>query len=242
MEYTAEELDGLTLHEVSTKLNDHEMQSYIVNCVRRSVRLKDCFQHAMLTDDVSILRMMKGKYDFFQREDGIDIIGNTIHKDRIDILDFLLEEGLDVDTEVKPGFTLLFSSLTSGGPNLAAIKLLEHGASVKVEAKSTDMILNVVVACNLLDIFDRLIIAGLDLHYYRDRIWEICFQSFGWGNNVEGITQRMCDMGFPLTRTFVMRNLKRVKWDTVPVFWKLYGEDNDPFLKIGIPGSIQRKK
>lgn len=101
MEYTAEELDGLTLHEVSTKLNDHEMQSYIVNCVRRSVRLKDCFQHAMLTDDVSILRMMKGKYDFFQREDGIDIIGNTIHKDRIDILDFLLEEGLDVDTEVK---------------------------------------------------------------------------------------------------------------------------------------------
>jgi hypothetical protein len=189
-------------------LDDEQAAYYTEFCLQRKQNLDTVYHHAMMSGKVSLLKRMPDDFDYFYAE-GTRLISTALCKGNVDIFDFLLEKGMDINMELtgQPFYPLgssllssvLFTLRTPGCLDIA-IKLIDNGACITTGDKRTKVIVKTLVMSDSAEIFDRLVIAGLDLHYYQRKMWKeiLAQQSWVYLNGPGEIKKRLYDMGFPL--------------------------------------------
>jgi hypothetical protein len=243
------------------RFDDEELKSYIRLHLENNRKLLRVFSYAVLKDKIPVLERLPSDFDFFQQKEAFEIVCTGLAKGYEDLLDFFLEKGLDVTMTRKSGSTFL-SSILRRFPEMRGcfniiIRLIDLGTPLTSNTKSTKIILEYVVSTNSGELLNRLIIAGLDLHFYHKEIWSslIAFCTDEYEAHFVGLEKSelapiIYNMGFPLPHSVAQEHItssvggynsddvQDLKEGFNPHFysirevWKLYGEKG---IELEIP-------
>lgn len=236
-------------------LSEEELTYYVEFCLSKKVNLPRIYAHALNNGEVSILKRLPDDFEFFNPVLTRAISG-FLCRGFVDVFDFLLEKGLDVNMDIKRGastlLSVVLSTINTPGCLDIAIKLIDNGASIITGTKRTKHIVKSLVDGGSVEIFDRLILAGLDLHYYQHQMWKRRILYTFVPEKETGIAERLYNMGFPIPLPIAEKCIEKIvtqynkahnseegiATQTNQLFmkldklWKLYGEDKEITLKF----------
>lgn len=165
-------------YQINTlQITEEQFKYYIDHCLYHGINLRKVFSYAVDEDEVSLLRRFPEDYDFFTPYN-LEYISYALELGHEDFLDFFLEKGLDVNLQLYSNVTLLERVLfvnEEERPLHIARRLLQCGFSLTTINETTDIVADTIHEPGMNTIFNEIVLAGFDFHYYRSVIWKnIC--------------------------------------------------------------------